>query len=164
MAFGLLLYFKKNSFRMINKTKWRQVHLIGHKDNMKLISKMLVPIFYVPAMRYRKWPMSWQNQHNGFATSMDPEQPAHPSSLIRIHAVRLQTLLQVEKLIANSMDPDQTARKRRLVWIHACRKRITLVLSSRVSNEFCQFAINKWYSDRKLRTLVIAITQTHWII
>jgi hypothetical protein len=27
-------------------------------------------------------------------------------SLLRIHAVRLQTLLQVEKLIANSMDPD----------------------------------------------------------
>jgi hypothetical protein len=36
---------------------------------------------------------------------MDPDQPAHPR---RIHAVRLQTLLQVEKLIANSMDPDQT--------------------------------------------------------
>jgi hypothetical protein len=38
---------------------------------------------------------------------MDPDQPAHLRSLIRIHAVRLQTLLQVEKLIANSMDPDQ---------------------------------------------------------
>jgi hypothetical protein len=35
---------------------------------------------------------------------MDPDQPAHPPSLIRIHAVRLKTLLQVEKLIANSMD------------------------------------------------------------
>jgi hypothetical protein len=35
---------------------------------------------------------------------MDPDQPAHPSSLIRIHAVRLQTLKQVKKLIANSMD------------------------------------------------------------
>jgi hypothetical protein len=31
-------------------------------------------------------------------------------SLIKIHAVRLQTLLQVEKLMANSMDPDQTAQ------------------------------------------------------
>jgi hypothetical protein len=41
---------------------------------------------------------------------MDPDQPAHPRILIRIHAVRLETLLQVEKLIANSMDPDQTAR------------------------------------------------------
>jgi hypothetical protein len=41
---------------------------------------------------------------------MDPDQPAHPRSLIRIHAVRLQTLLQVEKLTANSMDPDQSAR------------------------------------------------------
>jgi hypothetical protein len=36
---------------------------------------------------------------------MDPDQPAHPRSLIRIHAVRLPTLLKVEKLIANSMDP-----------------------------------------------------------
>jgi hypothetical protein len=40
---------------------------------------------------------------------MDPDQPAHPSRLISIHAFRLQTLLQAEKLIANSMDPDQTA-------------------------------------------------------
>jgi hypothetical protein len=60
---------------------------------------------------------------------MDSDKPAHPRSLIRIHAVRLQTLLQVEKLTANSMDPDQTERMRRLVWIHAGRKRIKLVLS-----------------------------------
>jgi hypothetical protein len=36
--------------------------------------------------------VSRQNQHNGFATSMDPDQPAHLRSLIRIHAARLQTL------------------------------------------------------------------------
>jgi hypothetical protein len=60
---------------------------------------------------------------------MDTDQPAHLRSLIRIHDVRLQTLLQVEKLIANSMDSDQTARMRRLVWIHAGRKPIMLVLS-----------------------------------
>jgi hypothetical protein len=60
---------------------------------------------------------------------MDPDQPAHPHSLIRIHAVCLPTLLQVEKLIAISMDPDQTVRMRRLVLIHAGRKRIMLVLS-----------------------------------
>jgi hypothetical protein len=53
---------------------------------------------------------------------MDQDQPAHPRSLIRIHVVRLPTLLHVEKLIANSMDPDQIARMRRLVWIHAGRK------------------------------------------
>jgi hypothetical protein len=52
---------------------------------------------------------------------MDPDQPAHPRSLISIHAVSLPTLLQVEKLIANSMDPDQTAQ--------AGRKPIMLVLS-----------------------------------
>jgi acetoin utilization deacetylase AcuC-like enzyme len=64
---------------------------------------------------------------------MDPDQPAHPSSLIRIHAVLLQILLQVEKLIANSMDPNQTGRMHRLVWIHAGRKRTMLVLSWRGS-------------------------------
>jgi hypothetical protein len=64
---------------------------------------------------------------------MDPDQPVHPRSLIRIHAVRLQTLKQVEKLIANSMDPGQTARMRRLVWILAGRKPIMLVLSWRGS-------------------------------
>jgi hypothetical protein len=58
---------------------------------------------------------------------MDSEQPAHPRSLIRINAVRLPTLLQVEKLIANRMDPDLTAWMRKLVWIHAGRKRIMLV-------------------------------------
>jgi hypothetical protein len=60
---------------------------------------------------------------------MDPDQSAHPRSLIRIHDVRLQTLLQVEKMIANSMDPDQIAQMRRLVWIHAGHKRTMLVLS-----------------------------------
>jgi hypothetical protein len=57
-----------------------------------------------------------------------------PCSLIRINAVCLPTLLQVEKLIVNSMDPDQTARLRRLVWIHAGRKCTMLVLSWRGSN------------------------------
>jgi hypothetical protein len=42
------------------------------------------------------WAASWQNQHNGFATSMDLDQPAHPSSLISIHAVRLQTITSRE--------------------------------------------------------------------
>jgi hypothetical protein len=60
---------------------------------------------------------------------MDADQPAHPHSLIRINAVRLQTLLQIEKLTANSIDSDQTARMRRLVWIHVGRKPTMLVLS-----------------------------------
>jgi hypothetical protein len=60
---------------------------------------------------------------------MDQDQPAHPHSLIRIHAVHLQTLLQEEKLIANIMDPDQTVQMHRLVWINAGRKHTMLVLS-----------------------------------
>jgi hypothetical protein len=31
-------------------------------------------------------------RHDGFATSMAPDQPAHPRSLIRFHAVRYQFL------------------------------------------------------------------------
>jgi hypothetical protein len=65
---------------------------------------------------------------------MDPDVPALTRSLIRIHAVRFPTLLQVDELIANSMDPDQTARMCRLVWIHAGRKRTMLVWSRRGSN------------------------------
>jgi hypothetical protein len=62
---------------------------------------------------------------------MDPDQPAQPGCLIRIHAVHLpaQLLRQVERLIENNMDTDQTARMRRLVWIHAGSKPIMLVLS-----------------------------------
>jgi hypothetical protein len=41
---------------------------------------------------------------------MDADHPAHLRSLTKIHAVRLQTLVQLEKLIANSMNPDQTAQ------------------------------------------------------
>jgi hypothetical protein len=68
---------------------------------------------------------------------MDPDQPVRLRSPIRIHAVRLQTLLQVDKLIANSMDPDQTARMRRLAWIHDGCKRTVLVLSLRsLFNEY----------------------------
>jgi hypothetical protein len=53
-----------------------------------------------------------------------------PAWIQTYHAVGLQTLLQVEKLIANIMDPDQT----RLVWTHAGRKRSMLVLSWLGSN------------------------------
>jgi hypothetical protein len=60
---------------------------------------------------------------------MDPDQPAHPRSLIRIHAVRYQFIYLLKGLKVASMDPDQTARMRRVVWIHAGRKPITLVLS-----------------------------------
>jgi hypothetical protein len=92
----------------------------------------ITSIFFTTYFRFSyfiKWAASRQNQRNALATSMDPDQPALPRSLIRIHAVRLQTQLQVEKLIANSMDPDQTARMRRLVWIHARREPTMLVLS-----------------------------------
>jgi hypothetical protein len=64
---------------------------------------------------------------------MDADQPANPRSLVRTNAVRLQTLYQEEKPIADSMDPNQTVRMRRLVWIHAGRKHIVLVLSWRGS-------------------------------
>jgi hypothetical protein len=49
-------------------------------------------LIYHPFGHKNIWAVSQQNQHNGFATSMDPDQPAHPRSLIRIHAVRYQFL------------------------------------------------------------------------
>jgi hypothetical protein len=41
------------------------------------------------------WAASRQNQHNGFATSMDPDQPAYSCSLIRTHADSLSVCLLV---------------------------------------------------------------------
>jgi hypothetical protein len=60
---------------------------------------------------------------------MDPDQPAHLRSLIRIHAVRYQFLYVLQSLQANSMDPDLTARMLRQVWIHAGRKPIGFVVT-----------------------------------
>jgi hypothetical protein len=68
---------------------------------MYVCSKILVILSNI-------WAATGQNKHCAFSTSMNPDQPAHPRSLIRIPAVRLQTLLQVEKLKENGMDPDQT--------------------------------------------------------
>jgi hypothetical protein len=79
---------------------------------------------------------------------MDPDQPAHLRSHIRIHAVHVQMLQQVEKLIENGMDPDQTARMRRLVWIDAGRKRTMLILSWCGSYNIC----------------VVGIPVSHWSI
>jgi hypothetical protein len=50
------------------------------------------PLTFTVLVGKNIWAVSWQNQNNGFATSMDPDQPAHPRSLIRIHAVRYQFL------------------------------------------------------------------------
>jgi hypothetical protein len=85
---------------------------------------------YAPDIKIKSEYEPHQDKTNSaFATSMDPDQPAHPPSVIRIHVVRLPTLLQVEKLIVNSMNPDQTVQMCRLVWIYAGGKRTMLVLS-----------------------------------
>jgi hypothetical protein len=72
------------------------------------------------------WAAPWQNQHSAFATSMDPDQPAHAQS-----DQDPCCSLSLYGLKANSMDPDKSARMRRLVLIDAGRKRIMLVLSCR---------------------------------
>jgi hypothetical protein len=54
--------------------------------NSLAISQALKLILGINEPRHDK------NQHSAFATSMDPDQPAHHGSLIRIHAVSLQTL------------------------------------------------------------------------
>ena len=38
--------------------------------------------------KYLEWAASWQNQQNDCAPSEDSDQPGHPSSLIRVFAVR----------------------------------------------------------------------------
>jgi hypothetical protein len=94
---------------------------IGIITRRTILTKMeLVALVYVCV---NKWAAS---RHSAFATSMDPDQPAHPRSLIRIHAVRLPTLLQVENIKTNNMVSDQTARM--LVpkplcwyWLHAAQ-------------------------------------------
>jgi hypothetical protein len=100
---------------------------------------------------------------------MDPDQPAHPRSLIRINSVRLSTLLQVEKLTTNSMDPDQTARMCRLVWIHTGRKPIMLVLSWHgsfiftVKSIMVEFKV-QWEDNIYEWGRFSNIVYTHWLI
>ena len=36
------------------------------------------------------WAATWQNQQNGCASSEDSDQPGHPTSLIRVFAVRMK--------------------------------------------------------------------------
>jgi hypothetical protein len=91
-------------------TNWKEQFLFVNSDLAQLFRrKKIEPLVLLQSCRSFKypstrclplviWAVPWQNQHNGFATSMDPDQPAYPRSLIRIHAVRLPTLFQVEKL------------------------------------------------------------------
>jgi hypothetical protein len=82
----------------------------------------------------------------------------YSSTLVRIHAVRLPALLQVEKLTANSMNPDQTTWIRRLVWIHAGRKRTMLVLSWRGSYDEYKSILKK----NKISWVVFSCKFRHW--
>jgi hypothetical protein len=70
------------------------------KHQRKQFLKTYILVYMLESLIENIFAASWQNQHNGFANSMDPDQPTHPRSLIRIHAVRLPTLLQVENMIA----------------------------------------------------------------
>jgi hypothetical protein len=59
-------------------------------------------LFMRVKQRCNIWAASWQNQHNGFATSMDPDQLAHPRILIRImlFAISFSTCKRVGKRTA----------------------------------------------------------------
>jgi hypothetical protein len=59
-----------------------QPTVIVRSDYADILVARLIAFIYILAA-------SRQKQHNGFATSMDTDQPAHLRSLIRIHAVRL---------------------------------------------------------------------------
>jgi len=56
------------------------------------------------------------------ATSADPDQPAHPGSVIRISTVRFSVKYSLVDLNANSGDPDQTAQMYRLIRICTGRR------------------------------------------
>jgi hypothetical protein len=76
--------FHDNEHESLHRNNTDNINLI---TNNNLINCPNWNKFYI-------WAVSRQNQHTskGFATSMDPDQPAHPCSLIRIHAVCYQFL------------------------------------------------------------------------
>jgi hypothetical protein len=69
-------------------------------------------------------------QHNDFATSMDPDPPAHPGSLIRIHSVRFTNPI-------TSRETNSEQHGSLLDCADAGRKPIMLVLSCRGSYIYC---------------------------
>jgi hypothetical protein len=69
------------------------------------------------------------------------DQPAYP----RTHAVRLPTLLQVVKLIANSMDPDHG--RKHIMLVLSWRDSILLMLFSFLNAKFLVFSITCCYGD-----------------
>jgi hypothetical protein len=120
-----------------------------------------------------KWAASWQNQHSAFATSMDPVQPAHPRSLIRIHAVRLPNLLQLEEHGTRSDCADAQAGLDPcwsqshyvgfvVTWlkywkcVHWDQEHCTIICPPIIKRLFCSNAISKQLSNRfKKSTLCI---------
>jgi hypothetical protein len=126
------------SFKQVWKSEWQTINyrqLSIYRFIIDICHLILIYCWYALHWIHGSynWAALWQNQQSVSATSMDPDQPGHPCSLIRIHAVCLQTLLQVEKQTINSVDPKQTAWMHRLVWIRAGRKPTMLVLSWRDS-------------------------------
>jgi hypothetical protein len=96
---------------------------------------------------------------------MDPNQPAPPRSLIRIHAVRYQfsTCNRVWKRTAWILI--RLCRcTGRLVWIHAGRKRTTLVLSWRGSYLYqCLFVLFVKYPEQVLFTCFTFCCLLSWL-
>jgi hypothetical protein len=102
----------------------------GHSLHVHDLLEITLLSWSKPVLKY-KWAAPWQNQHNGFATSMDPDQPAQSD---QDPCCSLSVSLLVIGFVSDSMGPNQTTRMRRLVWIHAGRKPNMLVLSWRGSN------------------------------
>jgi hypothetical protein len=82
--YNLSMWFSKNIVNNIKSVCSQVYKMVQSRDEHNYRS--------VTLWAKHIWAVSRQNQHNWFATSMDPDQPAHPRSLIRIHAVPLQTL------------------------------------------------------------------------
>ena len=89
--------------------------------------------------------MTWQNQQNECAPSIDSDQPGHLPSLIRVFPPVCMKKAWVHSTHwVHSEDSDQTGRMPRLIWVFAGCSLILLVLSCRGSyNEsYMQMEVN----------------------
>jgi hypothetical protein len=85
----------KTVFHFNTNSNLKQCIEVSSVDDIKLLLTSDIHfrrwIAKMHAYKY-KWTVSRQNQHNGFVTSMDPDQPVQPRRQIRVHAVRCQFL------------------------------------------------------------------------
>jgi hypothetical protein len=62
-------------------------------DSYHRWNRILYMLLIMECWKYSNWAASRQNQHGAFATSMDPDQPAHPQyNMIECNAIQCNTI------------------------------------------------------------------------